>query len=196
MLVVSAGPKPGESRETEEKTQRTKACDRRDRDWTMWPQPRTLIRGGERDPPGMFVLYSCRSKCLFFKLPLGDPCGHPGTHEAGPHGDGSTWLTCPSGACRRHLGPQISRIKAMMTDERPYGHSPPIFPGGFEVSFSALEHEDTLGLWFSRYHCTASGGAIVNRSGCSGCQLKTLPHFLRLWVLACLAGLVTFSELY
>lgn len=31
MLVISAGPKPGESRETEEKTQRTKACDHRDR---------------------------------------------------------------------------------------------------------------------------------------------------------------------
>lgn len=42
MLVISAGPKPGESRETEEETQRTKACDHRDRDWTMWPQPRTL----------------------------------------------------------------------------------------------------------------------------------------------------------
>lgn len=85
----------------------------------------------------------------------------------------------------------------MMTEMRgPMDIAHQSFQVGSKFLSSALEHEDTLGLWFSRYHCTTSGGAIVNLSGCSGCQLKTLPHLLRLWVLACLAGLVTFSELY
>lgn len=75
---------------------------------------------------------------------------------------GAQGLPAARGPAEEIWAPKYPRIKAVMTEMRgPLDMALPSFQVGSKFLPSTLEHEDTLGLQFSRCHCTTLGGAIV-----------------------------------
>lgn len=138
----------------------------------MWPQPRTLGVGEAGWTllgclPSTAVGASiCSLSCPLVILVATQEKTRLGLVEMGACG-----LPAPRGPAEEIWAPKYPRIKTVMIEMRgPMDMARHSFQVGSKFLPSALEHEDTLGLWFSRCHCTTLGGAMVRRGRSSGGQ--------------------------